>query len=243
MEPIRPRRRRRTLSPLSHPTGQNPTGTTQSLQRRKEIYAIAQKHDVYILEDEPYYYLQMQPYTGPSSPSIPAPASHEEFISSLVPSYLSIDTDGRVMRMDSFSKVIAPGLRMGWIVASEQIVERYIRNAEVSTQPPSGVSQLLLFKLLEETWGHGGYLDWLVNIRMEYTSRRDNICDACERHLPEEVASFVPPAAGMFVSSFQFIVNISEGRLPFMPTMLASRIWRVGVGSSSLSIISSIHPH
>lgn len=180
------------------PSGQNPTGATQSLQRRKDIYRLAQKHDLYIIEDEPYFFLQMQPYTGPKAPDVPPPASHEAFIKALVPSLLSMDVDGRVMRLDSFSKVIAPGLRIGWITASEQIVERFIRHSEVSVQNPAGPSQLILFKLLEEAWGHAGYLDWLINLRLEYTKRRDNICDACETYLPQEVASWDPPMAGMF---------------------------------------------
>ena len=180
------------------PSGQNPTGATQSLQRRKEIYRIAQKHDIYILEDEPYFFLQMEPYTGPNAPDVPPPASHDEFQKALVPSLLSLDTDGRVMRLDSFSKVIAPGMRLGWITASEQIVERFVRHSETSTQTPSGTSQLILWKLLEKTWGHSGYFDWLINLRLEYTKRRDNICYACERYLPREVASWNPPMAGMF---------------------------------------------
>ena len=180
------------------PTGQNPTGATQSLQRRKDIYRLAQKHDLYILEDEPYFFLQMQPYTGPNAPDVPPPASHDAFISALVPSLLSMDVDGRVMRLDSFSKVIAPGSRIGWITASEQIIERFVRASEVSVQNPSGPSQLVLFKLLEEAWGHAGYLDWLIYIRLEYTSRRDNIVYACETYLPREVARWDPPMAGMF---------------------------------------------
>ena len=180
------------------PTGQNPTGATQSPQRRKDIYGLAQKHDLYIIEDEPYYFLQMQPYTGPSAPDVPPPASHDEFIAALVPSLLSMDTDGRVMRLDSFAKVIAPGLRSGWITASEQIVERFIRASEVSVQNPAGSSQLILFKLLDEAWGHEGYLDWLIYLRVEYTKRRDNIVHACETYLPSEVASWQAPMAGMF---------------------------------------------
>ena len=180
------------------PSGQNPTGSTQTFQRRKEIYAVAQKHDLYILEDEPYYFLQMQPYTGPNAPDEPPPASHEEFLRSLVPSFLSLDIDGRVMRFDSFSKVIAPGSRVGWITASEQICERYRTHADVSTQGPSGISQLMLFKLLDEHWGHSGYLDWLIHIRMEYTARRNAILEACERYLPKDIVSWVPPMAGMF---------------------------------------------
>ena len=182
------------------PSGQNPTGATQGEQRRREIYKCAQKHDVYILEDEPYFFLQMQPYTGSSAPDVPPPASHEEFLKALVPSLLSMDVEGRVMRIDSFSKVIAPGTRTGWITASDQIIERFVRHQEVSTQNPSGLSQLVLYKLLDETWGHAGYLDWLIKIRLDYTRRRDIICVACERYLPREVTSWDPPMAGMFVS-------------------------------------------
>ncbi|KAF2155742.1 aromatic amino acid aminotransferase 1 [Myriangium duriaei CBS 260.36] len=180
------------------PSGQNPTGATMSTQRRRDLYAVAQKHDLIILEDEPYYFLQMQPYTGPNAPDVPLPASVEDFVRSLVPSLLSMDTDGRVMRLDSFSKVIAPGSRIGWITASEQLVERYIRHADLSTQGPSGFSQLALFKLLDEHWGHEGYLRWLLHIRAEYTRRRDVMLAACEEHLPREIVSWVPPMAGMF---------------------------------------------
>jgi aromatic amino acid aminotransferase I len=181
------------------PSGQNPTGATQGVARRRAIYKVAQKHDVYILEDEPYYFLQMQPYTGPNAPDIPPPSSNEEFLRSLVPTFLSMDVDGRVMRMDSFSKVIAPGTRVGWITASEQVIERFVRANECSVQNPSGISQMVLFKMLDEHWGHGGYLQWLINLRMEYTSRRDVILAACEKYLPKGLVSWNPPAAGMFV--------------------------------------------
>lgn len=181
------------------PSGQNPTGATQGTERRKAIYRVAQKHDVYILEDDPYYFLQMQPYKGTNAPDVPAPTSHEELLQALVPTLLSMDIDGRVMRMDSFSKVIAPGMRTGWITASEQIVERFIRANETSVQNPSGISQIVLYKILDESWGHGGYLQWLLHLRMEYTKRRDCILAACERHLPSDIVSWNPPAAGMFV--------------------------------------------
>lgn len=182
------------------PSGQNPTGATQSAERRKAIYEVAQKHDLYILEDEPYYFLQMQPYTGPNQPAAPSPSNVEDFVSSLIPSLVSIDVDGRVMRMDSFSKVLVPGSRLGWITASEQIVERYQRHAEVASQGPSGFSQLILYKLLDETWGHEGYLQWLMNLRLEYTKKRDRLLAACEEYLPRDIVSWTPPVAGMFVS-------------------------------------------
>lgn len=201
------------------PTGQNPTGATQSLQRRKAIYAVAEKHDLYILEDEPYYFLQMQTYHSHASSittsgtSTPLPTDHQTFIHSLVPSYLSIDTSGRVLRLDSFSKVIAPGSRTGWVTGSAQIIERFVRHCEVSVQTASGISQIVLFKLLDEAWGHTGYLDWLIYLRKEYTRRRDVLVSACEKDLSTlrtlNLVSWTPPTAGMF-----FWLQIDHQRHP-----------------------------
>lgn len=182
------------------PSGQNPTGATQSLERRQAIYKVAQKHDIYILEDEPYYFLQMEPYKSTTSK---APSDVKEFIESLIPTYVSLDVDGRVMRLDSFSKVLMPGSRHGWVVASEQIIERFQRHAEVTTQGPNGLSQVLLHKLLDETWGHEGYLRWLMDLRSVYTVKRDALLAACEKHLPTDLITWTPPAAGMFVSSIR----------------------------------------
>lgn len=186
------------------PTGHNPTGATQSAARRRQVYDVARKHDLLIIEDDPYYFLQMEPYApgGADDDAKGGPRlSREEFVKTLVPSLLSMDVDGRVVRLDSFSKVVAPGSRVGWVVASEELIEQYAKHAEVSTQGPSGISQLMLFKLLDETWGHEGYVDWLIHIREEYTKRRDVIVGACEKYLPS-VVSWNPPMAGMFVSSF-----------------------------------------
>lgn len=183
------------------PTGQNPSGITQTAARRRAIYAVCQKHDVYILEDEPYYFLQMEPYAGPDAPAPAPPANNADFLRQLVPSLLSMDVDGRVMRIDSFSKVVAPGTRCGWITASAPLVDRYVRNNEANCQNPSGLSQLFLYKLLDETWGHDGYFTWLRHLRLEYTKRRDAILNACERFLPKQLVQWNPPAAGMFVSA------------------------------------------
>jgi aromatic amino acid aminotransferase I len=210
---VKERKARKPFLLYTVPTGQNPTGATQGVERRKAVYKVAQKHDVYIIEDEPYYFLQMQPYTGAGAPPVPPPANHEEFLKALAPTYLSIDVDGRVMRMDSFSKVIAPGTRVGWITASEQIVERFIRHNETSIQNPSGLSQMVLYKLLDEGWGHGGYLDWLIDLRLAYTKRRDGLLAACEKFLPTDLISWNPPAAGMFVSNPKVHPNMNFRQL------------------------------
>lgn len=71
------------------------------LQRRKDIYKVCQKHDIIILEDEPYYFLQMEKYGEP-------PSASTDLLSSLIPSFMSLDVDGRVLRLDSLSKVLPP---------------------------------------------------------------------------------------------------------------------------------------
>jgi len=129
------------------PTGQNPTASTQSSERRRQIYAVAEKHDLFILEDEPYYFLQMEPFVSGethaiSSPFKPAPIP--EFLTNLAPSYLSLDTSGRVLRLDSFSKIVAPGSRCGWVTGSSQIIERFMRHNEVSAQNPAGFAMVAL---------------------------------------------------------------------------------------------------
>lgn len=186
---------------------------------------MAQKHDLIILEDEPYYFLQMDPYLGPDSPQAPPPASQEQFLGALVPSFVRLDTDGRVIRLDSFSKVIAPGCRVGWAVLCDQLAERMVRHNEVSVQNPAGFSQLILYKLLDEQWGHAGYLDWLIHIRKEYTSRRNVLLDACEKYLPKSVCVWTPPAAGMFVSRL----------IQFPPLVLVLVAQRTDSSSSCIS--------
>ncbi|KAK1705439.1 pyridoxal phosphate-dependent transferase [Colletotrichum lupini] len=182
------------------PTGHNPTGATQSLQRRRSIYRVAQQHDLIILEDDPYYWLQMDACSPSAELTTPSttPQSPADLLNAIVPTYLGIDVDGRVMRMDSFSKVISPGSRIGWITAPQAVVERYKTHADVSTQGPSGFSQLAFFKLLDEFWGHAGFLEWMLHIRGEYTERRDFMVRACEQHLPREIVAWKPARAGMF---------------------------------------------
>lgn len=138
------------------PTGQNPSGATPPAERRRQIYAVAQKHDLYILEDDPYYFFQFE-RQGSTAEDAASPPTVERYAQSLVPSYLSMDTDGRVYRMDSFAKTISPGARVGWVTALRQVVERVMRVHEVSTQHPSGISQVALYKLLHDEWGHTGW--------------------------------------------------------------------------------------
>jgi aromatic amino acid aminotransferase I / 2-aminoadipate transaminase len=191
-------------------TGQNPTGSSLSEERRRAIYQICQKYDLLIIEDEPYYFLQMDPYEKEVEKRSQhcSLQSYEHFLNSLIPSFLKMDVDGRVLRMDSLSKVIAPGVRVGWIVGQKVFLEKVIRLNEYVIQAPNGFSQSLLYGLFSR-WGQTGYLDWLINLRKEYTIRRDFAIDMIEKYIDKEYASWDAPVAGMF-----FHIEIDASKHP-----------------------------
>lgn len=184
--------------------GQNPTGSVLPLSRRREIYALCQQYDVLIIEDDPYWYLQYPSAVeanmamGKMTPaedvfsSTGSKSSGYDFLDSLVPSFLSIDIDGRVIRLDTFSKTIAPGCRLGWITAQPAFIERLLRITENSTQQPSGfvqslVAQLLIgqqsslpvqsggntaaYDLQTKSWDVSGWVRWLEGLRGNYERR------------------------------------------------------------------------
>ncbi|OJD33470.1 aromatic amino acid aminotransferase [Diplodia corticola] len=179
--------------------GQNPTSGVLSLQRRKEIYELCVKYDIIIVEDDPYWYLQY-PSANPAPPSKPeGKSSGFDFLDSLVPSYLSIDYEGRVIRVDTFSKTVAPGCRLGWLTAQPAIVERILRLTETSTQQPSGFVQSMIAELImgpqskqdgggadgRGGWDVSGWVRWLEGLRGNYERRMNAMCDVLDagKHL------------------------------------------------------------
>lgn len=122
-------------------------------------------------------------------------SSGSAFLDSLVPSYLSIDVDGRVIRLDTFSKTIAPGCRLGWLTAQPAIVEKILRITECSTQQPSGFVQSLVAEMLigpdkydfnakgekkAEGWKMDGWIRWLEGLRGNYERRMRTMCETLE---------------------------------------------------------------
>ncbi|KAL8851221.1 MAG: hypothetical protein Q9221_003852 [Calogaya cf. arnoldii] len=190
--------------------GQNPTSGTLSVQRRKEIYSICSKYDVIIIEDDPYWYLQYPSANDSSTASrgqtISKPSQPDErstnkpkssgypFLDSLVPSYLSVDTDGRVVRLDTFSKTVAPGCRLGWVTAQPAICERLLRITETSTQQPSGFVQSMIAEMImgphnrngrgggkdDAGWKTDGWVRWLEGLRGNYERRMQTMCGILE---------------------------------------------------------------
>ncbi|CBY01547.1 hypothetical protein IAQ61_003369 [Plenodomus lingam] len=178
--------------------GQNPTSGTLSVARRRELYALCVQYDVIIVEDDPYWYLQY-----PSSaradrtpPPRPAKSSGFAFLDGLIPSYLSIDYQGRVVRLDTFSKTVAPGCRLGWLTAQPALIERITRITETSTQQPSGFVQSMIAELIigpqdakdpgrggaadGSGWKVDGWVRWLEGLRGNYERRMQVMCDVLD---------------------------------------------------------------
>jgi DNA-binding transcriptional MocR family regulator len=176
--------------------GQNPTSGTLSVARRTEIYALCVLYDIIIVEDDPYWYLQFPSSSASNVNPRPKKTSGFEFLDSLIPSYLSMDYEGRVVRLDTFSKTVAPGCRLGWITAQPALVERILRITETSTQQPSGFVQSMIAELLMgphdssdpgrggaadgSGWKVDGWVRWLEGLRGNYERRMQTMCDALD---------------------------------------------------------------
>lgn len=199
-------------------TGQNPTGMTLSMEKRRQIYALAQKHDLLILEDDPYGYLRFSPY-DPADPlkNLYTDESHsltvEDYLQKmLVKSFMTLDTDGRVIRLETFSKLFAPGLRLAYIAANKFIIERLLNFTEVTTRAPSGASQAIVYTTIKalgskETAADEmdamflGWIKWVMKLASAYTHRRNVTFKALyeTEAYKKNFFTVLEPSAGMFI--------------------------------------------
>ncbi|MBL9215373.1 MAG: PLP-dependent aminotransferase family protein [Opitutaceae bacterium] len=154
------------------PTYQNPQGWTMSLPRRKALVALAQKYDIPILEDDCYWDLR---YEGGD-----------------VPSLYTLDGTGRVIYFSSFSKIIAPGMRMGYMTAPPQLLER-CRGAK------SGGSVNTFAAFAIHRYAKSGQLDpHIREINAIQRYKRDTMLQALERHFGGQ-ATWSRPQGGLFI--------------------------------------------
>ncbi|OMJ17770.1 Aromatic amino acid aminotransferase [Smittium culicis] len=181
------------------PTGQNPSGATMSLQRRKDFYKVCQKHNLIVIEDDPYYFLQFA-----DAPVCDTKQATENTFSELpgierlIPSLLSLDTDGRIIRLDTVSKLLAPNMRLGWITGQSNLIQKIQFHNETTIQQPCGFTQGLASKLFNDTWGLDGFLTHVLSLQKEYLVRRNVIVSQLQKHLGNMV-KYTIPTGGMFV--------------------------------------------
>jgi 2-aminoadipate transaminase len=153
------------------PTFQSPTGTVLTYARREELLAVAGEWDVLVLEDNCYYELA---YEGPPPPTL-----------------FALDASGRVVQSDSFSKVIAPGLRLAWVIAGAEVVAEL-----AAARQDFSVSQLLA-RAVARYVAEGSLDAHIVELRDVYRRKRDITATALLEHCGGCVR-FRVPAGGLY---------------------------------------------
>lgn len=154
------------------PNFQNPMGVSMSLERRKELLAIADEFEVPVIEDDAYFDLR---YSGETQPTL-----------------YSLDTSGRVMYMGTFSKIMAAGMRLGWVVAHEDVINRLI-----ALKPDGGTSPFGGF-VATEFAASGTLIEHVQELRALYRQRRDAMLAALEREMPAGTF-WTKPDGGFFI--------------------------------------------
>lgn len=157
------------------PNFQNPTGLTTSLARRKEIYALAKKYGVMILEDNPY--------------------GETRFDGEEIPSIKSMDTDGIVIYAGSFSKVIAPGIRVGYAIAPKPVLAKMTVCKQVQDVHTSALSQILVHEFMTKT----DYDAHLQRNKGIYKRKCDLMCDGMINSFGDKIQLVTRPQGGLFV--------------------------------------------
>ncbi len=160
------------------PNGHNPGGVALSLDRRKHLLEIARSFDLLILEDDPYQLVQLD-----DRPPIP--------------SLQSLDTDNRVVRLDSFSKIFAPGLRIGYASGPAEVIRMFQLYKQGTNLHTSAMVQSLLQSYLTQH-EPSDFMDLIRSNCALYRANRDAMVDAAREFLPDNVR-FNVPNEGMFI--------------------------------------------
>lgn len=156
------------------PTFQNPSGITMSLEKRKRLYEIALKNNIVIIEDNPYGELV---FDGKKTPTIK-----------------SMDTEGIVIYSGSFSKILAPGMRVGFVNAHRDIIAKMVIAKQVSDVHTPVLTQMIAYEYIKEF----GLDKHISEIRKLYSHKCRTMLDAIEKYFPKGVTHTVPNG-GLFI--------------------------------------------
>ena len=156
------------------PNFQNPTGRTMAVDRRKKLAELAAKYDVYVLEDNPYGEIR--------------------FAGTHVPAVKSFDETGHVFYMSTFSKTLAPGFRLGWVVADEDVINKLTVLKQSADLHTDNLAQYAVVEFLDNN-----DLDAHVKeISDLYGKRKQLMADGLKKYFPAGV-KYTNPEGGMFL--------------------------------------------
>jgi 2-aminoadipate transaminase len=170
------------------PNFQNPGGVTMSLARRRRLVEVARERELLILEDNPYGLLRYEGEPLPTLYSLDSAAVGREGASDLV------------IYLGTFSKILSPGLRLGWAVAPRPVLEKLNLGKQGSDLCSSPVTQMFVSAYFQQARASGGrgWLDYVERLRDLYRTRRDAMFAALEEQFGEH-AEWTRPQGGLFV--------------------------------------------
>ena len=156
------------------PNFQNPTGRTMSLEKRKGLYELACKYDTMILEDNPYGDLR--------------------FAGENVPSIKSMDTEGRVIYSGTFSKVLSPGMRVGFVVAPKPVISKIVICKQVDDVHTNILAQRICHEFLMRT----DYLQHIQKLAKICQHKCNLMLDQMDKHMDHSI-TWTKPEGGLFI--------------------------------------------
>lgn len=156
------------------PTFQNPSGTTMGVEKRKALLALAKKYNVFILEDNPYGELR--------------------FRGEAVPAIKSFDTDGHVIYAGTYSKTLAPGLRVGFVSGRKDIIDRIVVVKQVNDVHTPVLNQMMVYEYIKN-YDYDGHI---AACAKEYGKKCALMIEEMEKHFPASV-KFTRPDGGIFI--------------------------------------------
>ncbi len=155
-------------------TFQNPSGITMSLEKRKKVLELAEKYDILIYEDNPYGELR---FSGKEIPTIK-----------------SLDTTGRVIYFGSFSKILAPGMRLGFTSAKTELLEKMVICKQTQDVHTNVLSQMIAYKFVTKY----SIDEHIERLRKAYGRKCKLMMEAMDKYFPESV-KHTSPEGGLFL--------------------------------------------
>ena len=196
------------------PNFQNPGGTTLPLERRLEVVRLSNKYGIPVVEDDPYGALRFEGEHLP--PLVALDSDFQENAGSNGRGYM----EGNVVYLGTFSKTLAPGLRLGWVVAPVEIIDQLVMAKQGVDLHTATFNQMLAWELVKD-----GFMDEHVRvIRRVYGERRDVMLAALERLFPDG-CSWTHPEGGLFlwarvpewIDTAELLTEAVQARVAYVP--------------------------
>jgi 2-aminoadipate transaminase len=199
------------------PNFHNPAGVCLSLERRLEVVELARQHELIIVEDNPYGQLR--------------------FEGEQLPTLYSLDKDDNVIYLSTFSKIISPGIRLGWMVAPQPLLAKFNLGKQAADLCPSTLAQMIVNQYFKDF----RWQDYVEEVIKVYRGRRDAMLAALTEYFPEE-ASWTHPEGGFYIwvtlpeyldTVDLLALALEEQKVAFVP---GSGAWVDGSGANHMRL-------